>query len=92
MVMATVQEHRFTFPVSDSLKWGLGFSESLFLWCVCILRAGLSGNVQQSTVATHTDPFGILSKTTCTTSVLLLLHCQCYICCIRELPTGYAHT
>ena len=63
------REHRFTVPVSDSLKWGLGFSESPFLLCISILRGGLSVNVHQGTVATHTDPFGILSKTTCTASV-----------------------
>ena len=63
------REHRFTVPVSDSLKWGLGFSESPFLLCISILRGGLSVNVHQGTVATHTDPFGILSKTICTASV-----------------------
>lgn len=78
------REHTFTVPVSDSLKWGLGFSESPFLLCISILRGGLSVNVHQGTVATHTDPFGTLSKTTCTASLLLLPHCQRYICCMRE--------
>jgi len=51
MVMATmVQEHRFTFLVPDSLKWG---------WS--------SQNLPSSVhLHSHIDPFGILSKATCT--------------------------
>ena len=72
VIVTTVHEHTFTFPVSDSLKWGLEFPRSPFLWCVSILRAGLSVNVHQGTVATHTDSFSILRLPT-------LPLCYCYL-------------
>lgn len=88
MVMATVQEHRFTFPGR-----GLGFSSPLFLWCVCILRAGLSWECTARVLWPLTLIHLVFSPRLPALPLCYLLpHCQCYICCIRELPTGYAHT